>query len=124
MNENTSRAGRREWIGLAVLTLPALLVTMDLSVLFRSLSLIRSLFPEEQRRTVAIGVWMSAFAAGAAVGPLVGGALLEQFWWGSVFLLNAALTGAILMGAAAAVAALVLRRHAARPSEECAPAAS
>jgi MFS family permease len=82
MNENTSRAGRREWIGLAVLTLPALLVTMDLSVLFRSLSLIRSLFPEEQRRTVAIGVWMSAFAAGAAVGPLVGGALLEQFWWG------------------------------------------
>jgi MFS transporter, DHA2 family, multidrug resistance protein len=168
-------AGRREWIGLAVLALPALLVTMDLSVLFlavpaltkdlapssaellwitdiygfliagslitmgtlgdrigrrrllmigglafavasllaafstsaamliatravlgvagatlapSSLSLIRSLFPDERRRTVAIGVWMSCFAAGAAVGPLVGGALLEQFWWGSVFLLN------------------------------------
>jgi DHA2 family multidrug resistance protein-like MFS transporter len=31
---------------------------------------------------------MSCFAAGAAVGPLVGGALLEVFWWGSVFLLN------------------------------------
>src|SRR5918999_3598462 len=53
-----------------------------------TLSLIRSLFLDERQRTVAIGVWMSCFAAGAAVGPLVGGALLEQFWWGSVFLLN------------------------------------
>ena len=53
-----------------------------------SLSLIRSLFLDERQRTVAIGVWMSCFAAGAAVGPLVGGAMLEQFWWGSVFLLN------------------------------------
>ena len=175
MNDMTHTAGRREWIGLAVLALPTLLVTMDLSVLFlavpelsrdlspssaellwitdiygfliagslitmgtlgdrigrrrllmiggfafaaasllaafstsapmliaaravlgvagatlapSSLSLIRSLFLDERQRTVAIGVWMSCFAAGAAVGPLVGGAMLEQFWWGSVFLLN------------------------------------
>jgi MFS transporter, DHA2 family, multidrug resistance protein len=46
-----------------------------------SLSLIRSLFPDERRRATAIGIWVSCFAAPAAVGPLVGGVLLEFFWW-------------------------------------------
>jgi MFS family permease len=36
---------------------------------------------------VAVGVWISAFSAGNAVGPVLGGVLPEQFWWGSVFLL-------------------------------------
>ena len=52
-----------------------------------TLSLIRSMFLDAQQRTVAIGVWVTSFSAGAAIGPLVGGVLLEQFWWGSVFLL-------------------------------------
>lgn len=51
-----------------------------------TLSLIRSMFINPRQRTVAVGVWVSSFSAGAAVGPLVGGALLEFFWWGSVFL--------------------------------------
>ena len=175
MTDLQGSAGRRQWLGLAVLALPTLLVTMDLSVLFlavpalsrdleptssellwitdiygfliagslitmgtlgdrigrrrllmiggaafalaslgaafsqsaamliasravlgvagatlapSSLSLIRDLFADESQRTFAIGIWMSCFAAGAAVGPLVGGALLESFWWGSVFLIN------------------------------------
>ena len=175
MTDLQGRSGGREWLGLAVLALPTLLVTMDLSVLFlavpalsrdleptsseplwitdiygfliagslitmgtlgdrigrrrllmiggaafalaslgaafsqsaavliasravlgvagatlapSSLSLIRDLFADESQRTFAIGIWMSCFAAGAAVGPLVGGALLESFWWGSVFLIN------------------------------------
>jgi MFS transporter, DHA2 family, multidrug resistance protein len=172
---STSPAGRREWTALAVLALPTLLVTMDLSVLFlavpeltrdlrpsssallwitdiygfliagslitmgtlgdrlgrrrlllgggalfaiasllaafstspgmliaaralqgvagatlapSSLALIRNLFADPDQRTLAIGVWMSCFAAGAPLGPVVGGVLLEHFWWGSVFLVN------------------------------------
>ncbi|PZF81259.1 MFS transporter [Jiangella anatolica] len=168
-------AGRREWAGLAVLTLPALLASMDLSVLFMAapwlsaelapsgsqllwimdvygflmagllitmgslgdrigrrrllltgavafgaasvlaayatspealiaarallgiggatlapstLSLIRTMFHDDTQRRTAIGVWTAAFTGGVAAGPIVGGLLLEHFWWGSVFLIN------------------------------------
>jgi len=53
-----------------------------------TLSLIRNLFPEASERTRAIAIWSMAFGAGSAIGPLVGGFLLEHFWWGSVFLIN------------------------------------
>jgi MFS transporter, DHA2 family, multidrug resistance protein len=52
-----------------------------------TLSLIRNMFHDPQQRTVAIGIWVTSFSTGAAIGPLVGGVLLERFWWGSVFLL-------------------------------------
>jgi MFS transporter, DHA2 family, multidrug resistance protein len=167
---NASRAGLREWVGLAVLALPCLLYSMDLTVLnlavpalsrdltpsstqllwivdiygfllagllipmgtlgdrigrrkllligaalfgaasvlaaFSSsaatligaravlgvagatlapstLSLLRQMFLEARQRTFAIGVWITSFSAGAAIGPLVGGALLERFGWES-----------------------------------------
>ena len=51
-----------------------------------TLSLIRSMFADPGQRTVAVGVWISSFSAGAAIGPVLGGLLLEWFWWGSVFL--------------------------------------
>ena len=178
-------AGWREWVGLAVVSLPALVVTMDVSILFlavpsltasltptasqllwisdiygfviagslltmgavsdrvgprrllmvgaaafaaasllaafastpeqliaarailglagatlapSSMAILRSMFREERQRRQAIGVWMSCFAAGAAVGPLVGGALLEHFWWGSAFLLNLPVLVVLLVG--------------------------
>lgn len=53
-----------------------------------TLSLLRNMFPDPAQFTVAIGVWVSSFSAGAAVGPLVGGLLLERYWWGSVFLIS------------------------------------
>ncbi|MBZ3907950.1 MULTISPECIES: MFS transporter [Streptomyces] len=52
-----------------------------------TLSLIRNMFLDARQRSVAIGVWMTSFMVGALAGPLVGGALLGSFWWGSVFLL-------------------------------------
>ncbi len=139
------RAGRREWIGLAVLALACLLYAMDLTVLHlavpaisqdlrpsstqllwisgaaafgavsvlaalstspqmliagrallgiagatlapSTLSLLFSMFPDPRQRSTAIGVWITSFSAGGAVGPVLGGVLLEHFWWGSVFLL-------------------------------------
>jgi DHA2 family multidrug resistance protein-like MFS transporter len=169
-----SRAGRREWVGLGVLTLPCLLYAMDLTVLNlavpaiskslrpsatellwivdiygfvlagslitmgalgdrigrrrlllagaagfagasalaayaaspgtliaarallgvagatlapSTLSLIRNMFGDPDQRRIAVGVWISSFSVGGAAGPLIGGLLLEWFWWGSVFLL-------------------------------------
>ncbi|XVQ84300.1 MFS transporter [Microbispora siamensis] len=169
------RAGRREWLGLAVLALPTLLLSIDLTVLYlalpqlstelaptstqqlwildiygfliagflitmgnlgdrigrrrllligaaafgvasvfaaystspemliatravmgvagatlmpSTLALISNMFKDPKQMGLAIGIWMSCFMAGAAVGPLFGGALLTTFWWGSVFLTN------------------------------------
>jgi DHA2 family multidrug resistance protein-like MFS transporter len=53
-----------------------------------TLSLIRNMFHDPAQRTVAISVWIMSYSAGAAIGPPIGGALLEHFWWGSVFLIN------------------------------------
>lgn len=52
-----------------------------------TLSLIFNMFRDPQQRSAAIGVWISAFSAGSAIGPVLGGLLLQYFWWGSVFLL-------------------------------------
>ncbi|MEU0790276.1 MFS transporter [Amycolatopsis sp. NPDC005961] len=171
----TARAGRREWVGLAVLALPTLLVSLDVFVLVlalpklaaglhadgtqqlwimdtygfmvagfmvtmgtlgdrigrrkllligaaafgiasvaaafsttagmliaaravlgiagatlapSTLSLIGTLFKNPQQRAQAIGIWAGCFTVGAIIGPMVGGFLLEHFWWGSVFLLG------------------------------------
>lgn len=170
-----AKAGVREWLGMAVLVLPALLASMDLSVLFMAspwitadltptasqhlwimdiygfmmagllitmgsigdrigrrkllligavafgaasliaafsataemliaarallgiggatlapstLSLIRSMFLDENERRTAVGIWTGAFTGGIAIGPIIGGLLLEHFSWGSVFLIN------------------------------------
>jgi DHA2 family multidrug resistance protein-like MFS transporter len=53
-----------------------------------TLALISTMFANERQRGMAIGVWMSCFMVGSVIGPIVGGLLLQWFWWGSVFLLG------------------------------------
>ncbi|MEU9793550.1 MFS transporter [Streptomyces sparsogenes] len=53
-----------------------------------TLSILRQVFPDRRERALAIGIWSAVAAVGAAVGPLLGGFLLEHFWWGSVFFIN------------------------------------
>src|SRR5687768_4938796 len=53
-----------------------------------TLSLIFTMFLDPKQRSTAIGFWIAAYSAGGAIGPVLGGVLLEFFWWGSVFLLG------------------------------------
>lgn len=64
-----------------------------------TLSLLRSIFRNRDQRRFAIAVWASAFSAGSALGPIVGGFLLEHFAWGSVFLIAVPVLIPLLVGA-------------------------
>lgn len=75
----------------------ALLGVAGATLMPSTMSLIRNMFLDERERTVAIGIWVSGFSVGSAIGPLVGGLLLEHFWWGSVFLLGVPVM-ALLLG--------------------------
>jgi DHA2 family multidrug resistance protein-like MFS transporter len=184
VNATPARAGRKEWIGLAVIALACLLYVMDLSVLYlavpsltrelqpsstqllwitdiygflvagflitmgtlgdrigrrrvlllgaagfgaasllaafstsaemliaarallgiagatiapSTLSLIRNMFHDSRQRVRAISLWGAAFAAGGPIGELSGGLLLENFWWGSVFLINVPVMALLLL---------------------------
>ncbi|MEU4834169.1 MFS transporter [Streptosporangium sp. NPDC023615] len=66
----------------------ALLGVAGATLMPSTLSIVRAMFADAAQRTRAIAIWSAGATAGAAVGPLVGGVLLENFWWGSVFLIN------------------------------------
>ncbi|MFJ7268561.1 MFS transporter [Streptomyces sp. NPDC099050] len=53
-----------------------------------TLSILRQVFPDRRERALAIGIWTAVAAVGAASGPVLGGFLVQHFWWGSVFLIN------------------------------------
>jgi DHA2 family multidrug resistance protein-like MFS transporter len=58
------------------------------TVMPATLALIRNMFKDPKQMAFAISVWMTCLLSGAAIGPMVGGVMLENFWWGSVFLLG------------------------------------
>lgn len=64
----------------------ALLGLAGATLLPSTLALISVLFPDPEKRGAAIGIWAMCFTLGGVIGPLVGGILIEAFWWGSVFL--------------------------------------
>ncbi|WP_231618839.1 MFS transporter [Nonomuraea sp. SBT364] len=81
--------------GAAFAPTPALLIAFRLlmgvagaTLLPSALAVLSELFTDPRQRSKAIGIFAATFAAGFAIGPVVGGQLLSRFWWGSVFLIN------------------------------------
>ena len=66
----------------------ALLGVFGAMLMPSTLALLRTLFVDRTQRRLALAIWATGFAAGAALGPVLGGVLLEHAWWGSVFLVN------------------------------------
>src|ERR687891_338722 len=73
---------QRRWFLLGVLCLSLVMIVMP-----ATLSLLTAIFPPHERAK-AIATWVAFAGAGGALGPIVSGALLESFWWGSAFLFN------------------------------------
>lgn len=82
---------------LMLITARALLGLAAATLAPSTLSLLRNMFVDARERTMAISAWSASFAIGAAIGPVIGGALLAHFWWGSVFLINVPVMLALLL---------------------------
>jgi MFS transporter, DHA2 family, multidrug resistance protein len=74
----------------------ALLGVFGAMLMPSTLALLRTLFADRNERRLALAIWATGFAAGAALGPVVGGVLLEHAWWGSVFLVNVPVMAVLL----------------------------
>ncbi|WP_312774353.1 SmvA family efflux MFS transporter [Atlantibacter hermannii] len=75
----------------------ALLAVGAAMIVPATLAGIRSTFNNERERGIALGIWVAVGAGGAAFGPLVGGILLEHYYWGSVFLINVPIIALVLL---------------------------
>jgi DHA2 family multidrug resistance protein-like MFS transporter len=80
-----------------LITFRALMGLAGATLLPSALAVLSELFADPRRRAQAIGIFAATFAAGFAVGPVVGGQLLSRFWWGSVFLINLPVVAGFLL---------------------------
>lgn len=80
-----------------VIAVRALLGVGGAMIMPATLSMIRSLFTDPAERAKALGVWAAVASLGAAVGPIIGGLLLEHFSWHAAFLVNVPLMGAAVV---------------------------
>ncbi|THV41368.1 MFS transporter [Glycomyces buryatensis] len=83
----------------ALIAARALLGLAGATLMPTTLALMRNLFTDDRQRLFAIAIWGAGFSAGAAAGPVLGGWLLEHFWWGSVFLMAAPVSIAVVIAA-------------------------
>jgi DHA2 family multidrug resistance protein-like MFS transporter len=82
---------------LTLIAARALLGVAGATLMPSTLSLIRNIFLDDRRRQFAISVWAMMFSVGAVAGPVVGGVLLQHYWYGSVFLVSVPVTLALLV---------------------------
>jgi DHA2 family multidrug resistance protein-like MFS transporter len=75
----------------------ALLGVAGATLMPSTMALIRNMFHDPDQRRIAIAIWINCFVVGGAIGPLLGGLVLEHFWWGAVFLLNVPVMLALLV---------------------------
>jgi DHA2 family multidrug resistance protein-like MFS transporter len=81
----------------ALIAARALLGIAGATLMPSTLALIRNLFHDERERAKAVAIWSAVLSAGVGLGPVVGGLLLEHFWWGSVFLINIPVMALLLL---------------------------
>lgn len=82
---------------MVLILMRALLGVAGATLMPSTLSLIRNIFTDTKERQIAITVWSMSFAIGGTAGPILGGVLLDHFWWGSVFLIGVPVTVTMLI---------------------------
>ncbi len=68
-----------------------------------TLAIIADVFADPKERAAAIGIWSATSGIAVAAGPIIGGRLLESFWWGSVFYINLPVAALAIAGALAII---------------------
>ena len=96
---------------LALIASRALLAIGAAMIVPATLAGIRNTFSQARHRNMALGLWAAIGSGGAAFGPLVGGILLEHFYWGSVFLINVPIVLAVIAFSARMVPRQPARRE-------------